>query len=209
MLERSYHPRDAYPDRSIILEFDASTWGYGGVLYRDGVPSSWYAEAVSKEDVERFRIEIGSPKCQALLETLAILIGLRAWADLISGKRWSVLVRSDSRAALGAAFKLRSPVPALNAVVRELALDLAESRYDLDFIEHLPGRCNVFADTLSRFYQPGQARTVPPELAAAPRAFPARRIGAWWETAGTPEDEEAEEVARAAADLMAADSNAA
>ena len=186
-LERVYHPGDCYAPLNLVMELDASPWGYGGVLYLGGVAKSWFAEAISKEDVARFDIVVGEAKFQALLEVLAVLIGLRTWAGIIGNNRWAACVRSDSQAASGAAFKLRSPVPAINSVVREVALDLAESKYGIDFIEHLPGRCNVHADVLSRFYQPGKSRDVPPEIAGASRAWPAKRSFTWWETAGDPE----------------------
>ena len=186
-LVRVYHPNDSYAPLSLIMELDASPWGYGGVLYLAGKATSWFAEAVSKEDVERFSICVGEAKHQALLEVLAILIGLRTWASTIGNQRWAVYIRSDSQAALGAAFKLRSPVPAINAVVREVALDLSENKYDIDFLEHLPGRCNVYADALSRFSQPGKSRDVPPEIARASRTWPVKRSLPWWETAGAPE----------------------
>ena len=156
------------------------------MLYLGGEAKFWLAEAISKEDVARFGIIVGEAKFQALLEVLAVLIGLRTWAGVIGNNRWAACVRSDSQAALGAAFKLRSPVPAINSVVREVALDLAESKYSIDFLEHLPGRCNVHADVLSRFYQPGKSRDVPLEIAGASRSWPTRRSFSWWETAGDP-----------------------
>ena len=69
-----------------------------------------------------------------------------------------------------------------------MALDLAENKYDIDFLEHLPGRCNVYADVLSRFYQPGKPRDVPPEIERAVRTWPVKRSLPWWETAGAPEE---------------------
>ena len=45
----------------------------------------------------------------------------------------------------------------------------------------------MHADVLSRFYQPGKSRDVPPEIAGASRAWPAKRSFTWWETAGDPE----------------------
>ena len=151
VLERAYHPKDSYEERSLILEFDASPWGYGGVLYRDGVPVFWFAEAISKEDVERFKIDIGNPKGQALAETIVIVIGLRAWAGFIGTKLLAIYLRSDSRAALGAALRLRSRDPRMNTVVRELALDLAEGRYDVDLVKLIPSKNNMFADAQSRW----------------------------------------------------------
>ena len=131
---------------------------------------------------------MGDSRSQALFETLAVLIGVRVWAAALAAERWEVHVRSDSAAALGAAFRLRSPKPEINAVVRELALDLAEGTYHIDFVEHLPGRCNVVADALSRFYQPGGSQSPPPVLAGVPRCWPQVRSPSWWRSAGGPGD---------------------
>ena len=186
VLDRVYSAADRYAPTTVVIELDASPWGYGGVLYQNGSPVHWFAEAVSKEDVATFGIVIGDPRHQALLEIIAVLIGLRTWSQFLRRGRWAVHVRSDSQAAIGAALKLRSPEPAINAVVRELALDLAEGKYSLDFFEHLPGRCNVYADVLSRFYQPGKLRVVPAALAGATRSLPEARPPSWWETAAEP-----------------------
>jgi len=149
------------------------------VLYLDGRPTRYYRDKVTDDDVRRFGIERGSPKSQALLETMAVLIGVRAWRGFLGRQRWTVTVRSDSQAALGAALRLRSPDPRMNAVVRELALDLAEGLYQTDFWEHLPGDDNVLADMLSRWEQPGACTTLPPELAALERTAVAPRGDSW------------------------------
>ena len=164
-LVRRYPIVEPAVNNRALIELDASPWGLGGVLYMNGMPVSWYAEPVSKLDMERFGIVIGSPKDQALLEMLAILVGVRLWFDASRQRAWTLGVRSDSQAALGALCKLRSRDARMNAVIRELALDLAEGLYEVGVVEHLPGRCNVVADALSRFYQPGGNRTVPVCLA--------------------------------------------
>ena len=74
----------------------------------------------------RLGIVVGESRFQALLESMAVLIGIRSWAHLLGSGRWCVQVRSDSKAALGAAMNLRSRNPTMNDVVRELAIDLAE-----------------------------------------------------------------------------------
>ena len=108
------------------------------------------------------------------------------WRNDWSGERAAVTVKSDSMAALGAATKLRSTSPAINAVVRELALDLAEGKYRIDFFEHLPGAENMLADELSRLYQPGAVATVPTALGDVPRVHPPPRGPGWWETDAYP-----------------------
>ena len=102
-LERQCVRRDRC-DGSLLV-FDASPWGYGGVLQACGVPKSWYASPTSKEDVVRFTVAVGSPKDQTLVETSAILIVVRMWDARLSSRCLVNNVRSDSQAALGAGLK--------------------------------------------------------------------------------------------------------
>ena len=97
-----------------------------------------------------------------------------------------VRIHSDSQAAIGAWEKERSATPNINVVVREMALDLAEGRYRIDVMEHLPGRLNTLADVLSRLYQPGSAASVPGVLLNCRRVSPSIRDDGWWRAAGEP-----------------------
>jgi hypothetical protein len=171
---------------TVSMEFDASPWGFGGVLFWCGKPWSYFAEPISTEDVARFGIIIGSSSFQALLETMAVLIGVRAWLPLWKDERLAVRVRSDSSAALGAMRRERSSNPNVNAVVRELALDLAEGIYAIDVREHLPGKSNTWADPLSRLYQSGSNAQIPDALQEIGRQAIPVRDDAWWRTAGDP-----------------------
>ena len=157
------------------------------MFWLGGARLKHFADGISKEDVERFGLVIGDAKHQALLEALAILIGVRAWRDFIGSRRWAVWIRSDSQAALGAALKLRSANPQMNEVIRELALDLAEGKYELDFFEHVPGVENKVPDFLSRLTQPGADREYPPELGGITETIVDVRGADWWESAGPPE----------------------
>ena len=123
---------------------------------------------------------------------MALLIAIRLWLPQVRGQLWTVTVRSDSTAALGAAVRLRSRDPRMNTVVRELALDLAEGRYELEFVEHVSGISNDIADFLSRLLQPGADTSWPEELSAAVREHPAERGEQWWETAQEPGQVQAE-----------------
>jgi len=168
------------------MEFDASPWGFGGVLFWCGKPWSYFAEPISQADVDRFGICIGSSSYQALLETMAVLIGVRAWLPLWQDERLAIRVRSDSEAALGALRRERSSRPHVNAVVRELALDLAEGVYKIDVMQHLPGKDNAWADILSRLYQPGANVTLPEELKEIGRQAIPPRGERWWRASGDP-----------------------
>ena len=108
------------------------------------------------------------------------------WLPLWKEERMAICIKSDSCAALGAFLKQRSPKPDINAVVRELALDLAEGRYRIDIQEHIEGKLNIVADALSRACQPGATGEIPNFLLQRPRSIPPRRDAAWWETRGDP-----------------------
>ena len=97
-------------------------------------------------------------------------------------RRLLLKVRGDSRAALGAIGKMRSPSPSINAVVRELALDLSNSTYQIAVLEHVAGVDNKVPDFLSRLHEPGAAKTNPPELRDVVQSEVAKRNDAWWKT---------------------------
>ena len=185
-LTRHFRHDDQRAEGRLTIDVDASPWGFGGALYEDGRLTRYFGEAISDSDRARFDIIIGDPKDQALLETMALLIAIRLWLPQVRGQLWTVKVRSDSTAALGAAVRLRSRDPRMNAVIRELALDLAECRYELEFVEHIAGVSNVVADFLSRLLQPGSCTSWPAELSGAVRDHPGERDAQWWETAQHP-----------------------
>ena len=170
----------------VCITTDASPWGYGGFVAIKGVVIGWFSEAVSAEDIQRFGIVVGEAKFQALLENLALLIAVRLWSHLWVSERLAVCLRSDSSAALGAWTKERSTNADINAIVREMSLDLAEGKYTVDRLEHLPGKLNEAADVLSRQAQPGNAGAIPQFVLDARKYFPAVRDRDWWQLAARP-----------------------
>ena len=183
---RRFRFDDQMAEGRLVIDVDASPWGYGGVMYADGVAKKFFCEAISEADQLRFGIQIGAAKDQALLETIAVLIAVRLWLGTVRAHLWTVIVRTDSTAALGATIRMRSSDPRMNTVVRELALDLAEGRYPLDVVEHVAGLENDVADWCSRVPQPGWTQARPRALATAEEDRPAPRDAAWWETAIPP-----------------------
>ena len=185
-MTRRFKFDDQMAEGKLVIDVDASPWGYGGVLYVNGVAQKFFCDSISEADRLRFGIQIGDPKDQALLETIAVLIAVRLWLGAVRAHLWTVVVRTDSTAALGAAARLRSPDPRMNAVIRELALDLAEGRYPLDVVDHVAGVDNDVADWCSRTSQPGASGARPRVLDAAEESTAAPRDAAWWETALPP-----------------------
>ena len=173
---------------AVKIDFDASPWGYGAVLYWQGKPCEYFGLPISSEDVARFGVVVGDHRFQTLLENLAILIGVRHWLPAWRHMRLLVTVRSDSKAALGAWTKERSKSAAVNEVVREAALDMAEGCYAIDIRAHVEGKANHWPDLLSRLHQPGASTQLPAALRRCKRVWPSERVPTWWKAAADPLD---------------------
>ena len=89
-------------------------------------------------------------------------------------------------AAIGAWKKERSVSPDINVIVREMSLDLAEGIYALDCFEHLPGKANTWADTLSRQHMPGEVEPLPAVMVKTLQYFPPARDHRWWKLGARP-----------------------
>ena len=107
----------------------------------------------------------------AAWELLAVVVSVRAWGQRLKSAVNGVALQADSQAALGAACKLTSPVPALNDMAKELALALEVCAAEAVLGEHYRGIVNVEADALSRLAEgaqlPARRRCVQRTLAPA------------------------------------------
>ena len=103
---------------------------------------------MSPEDVEQLGISVGSSKSRAIIETLAMLIGVRLWLWQPSWKehRVSLILLTESTVSPGARTRERSSNAVMNAVVREMSLNLAKGKYHFTLVEHLPREFNVRVD---------------------------------------------------------------
>jgi hypothetical protein len=182
-LQRTLDWRVALAPPSILVTVDASPWGMGAVLSTTGgVPLAWFAAEVTDLDCEILKVERGDCRAQAALEGLALLIALREWAPWWESQRLRAHVRSDSAAALGSTEKMASPTFSMNLLARELALDVAWSKYGVELVSygHVAGPLNAWADALSRLKAPTECARVPEELAAMDPTTVADRRPAWW-----------------------------
>ena len=154
-------------------------------MHVDDRVQEYLAETFTDDDARTLDFAIGDCRGQAAAEAMAILMALRTWLPLWGSMRSAVAVRSDSVAALGALGKLGSTAPAINRVAREVALDVALSRYGVDVWTHVRAEYNTDADALSRLSEPGAKYVVPPHLAAVKRATVQPRDQEWWSTSST------------------------
>ena len=98
-------------------------------------------------------------------------------------------MKSDSKAALGAAISLASPSEPLNAIGREMAFDSAQGAYFVALFEHVPGVANKVPDWLSRVRRPpaaGSQGPRPVQLDGAESLSVPVRDASWWRTRAPP-----------------------
>jgi len=167
-LERTfdYLPRPPTGPEVVTVCVDASPWGIGGFLAVGGAPQRWFADPITDADLLRLRARRGVSDFNTLWEALAVLVAVQLWAPLRG--RWAVWVRSDSLATLLALRSLKARSTALNILVREFALLVAELDLELVALTHVPGVANGWADALSRLSAPVPSRS-PTGLLDLPR----------------------------------------
>lgn len=111
-LGRSVDIHEWHGGPHIRITTDVSPRGIGGILEVDGTLEAFFAD--TQADVQEMGVEIGKSKSHAAL-------------------------RSDSAAALGVVVSGGSSKPAINQIVREVALGVASSRYGIDFAAQRDG----------------------------------------------------------------------
>jgi len=168
---------------------DASPWGIGGLLMEGDVVIACFADVVQADDIRRLGVVVGDQRSQALLGGLAVLVALRLFAGLAGwteGCHAHLGVRSDSKAALGAAVNLAAPGSILNAIGAEIAYDQALGDYVANLFEHTEGVANVSPDFPSRRVAPGEPKQAPAALRGVPE-LPVPALGpVWWRTWSAP-----------------------
>ena len=169
---------------SLRIVGDASVWGLGAYLMINGVIVEWYADRISEHDRSFLGVDEGDPRSQQVVEALNLLVALRVWFAKWARERVSLEVRADNVAALTMILHLKGSSPALNAVAREVALDLGNASFRPDVVAHTPGVASNIADKLSRLYAPGSAGTAPTAVSGARRVRPEVRAGTWWRAGG-------------------------
>ena len=115
--------RAVTPQWSIVAI--ASLFGMGAILYSSElVPQACWASELGKWDLERFCAQKVDPAFQSEWELLALFFSVLVFSDLVSASRCQIPFVSDSKAALGAASRLRSPTALMDALAAEIALAL-------------------------------------------------------------------------------------
>eukprot|EP00435_Cladocopium_sp_Y103_P025722 s2922_g6.t1 len=136
----------------IRITTDASPEALGGLLIiNKRIVAAFFSE-VDKKQADELLVEHKTSSSQSVLESLAILVALRRWAEKLKGTSVTITVQSDSITALALSQKLaaKSSSPGLNFLGAELALCLEELGVEEIKAVHVPGTANREADFLSR-----------------------------------------------------------
>jgi hypothetical protein len=136
--------------RNIRITLDASPYGLGAVLEVEDKIIAFIESELTALDFDRFGFARGSPDGQQTWESLIALVALRAWKLYWDGVRVQLSVRGDNLTALNLLINLRVKGEGPSLIGRELALDLGDSAYAPNLVEHIPGVANDLSDTLSR-----------------------------------------------------------
>ena len=144
-------------------------------MVQDGCIIRWITSALTDTDLQVLGVSRGDCRGQGAFEALAICVAMREWLPLWQDESTSILVKSDSMAALGALNREGSSKPLINKVVREIALDLAEGVYDVEVLGHQPAAAaGVAADRQWRVSDTGHKKfneVVPDGNVLGDRAF--------------------------------------
>jgi hypothetical protein len=165
----------------VIIYVDASPFGLGGWISVSGCPWQYFSDGISESDCLNLGVSSNEGSAgQQAFEALALLVAIRLWLPQFKTQRVKICLRGDNMAALYAVAKMQPKSKALGVIARELALDLADASYAVDFLQHVAGLANGTADSLSRKWQPGKKYTFPSLLANAEEVKPPTRSPSWW-----------------------------
>ena len=176
-----YASKPPTPSAKILaFEFDASPWGGGGILWRNGQPAEWWTLRWCVEDcrLAEPRLELGAPKWQTFWEYLALALSLCVWAEpgvplaVIGDNTGSLQLLLDCGGSGG-----------ILAISRELAWRRARRNWQLG-AGHLPTEANKLADALSRLWAQEPA-DIPTELANLIQVQP-EPVATFWQAIRPP-----------------------
>jgi len=153
-----------------MIQFDASPWGGGAVLFSHRVPVELFELRWTADLATRLGAPIGDPAGQTSWEYLALLVSLLTWGSECAAEGVAILGDNTGALANSLSFKGKG---AQAQISRELAW--RKVRHGWRFaVGHLPSEGNVLADCLSRTGAPdgSERREFPAALLSATRRAP-------------------------------------
>lgn len=163
--------------KTVMIQTDASPFGLGGLFGYAGEIKAYFTDHLHDEDFAMFQSCWGDPAYQSEYELLAVLVALRAFAELIKQcGATRVVLRCDNTSVLRAAFAYKASSPIMAQLTAELALELEAQQVKQVVPQHVAGILNGIADALSRPH----SAAVPTVLHACQRCEVPRRPRAYY-----------------------------
>ena len=171
-LQATFHPETREP--GLVIQTDASPWGFGGILWQGGRPVAWWAQDIQEEDLCLLQAEKGNPAWQTEWEFVSIILSIVAFREWTQGS--AVALQTDNTGVLETTSQLRSSKPGMAALAAELVVVLRDLDVQISFGRHLRSAENYLADALSRL---GAGKKLPQQLAQVPRVDAPKRANLW------------------------------
>ena len=164
------------PDLPVIT-FDASPWGGGGILWRQGKPVQYTHFRWSSLTLQITKTVSGDCRGQTAFEFLTLFLVAVVFGSVLQTS--GALIRGDNLSALNVALNLNSTSTAMNAIAREVAWRRIVLGWQYR-LRHLPAEKNDEADALSRLHAVPSRAFPSKELQGAEYVMPpAQNVGLW------------------------------
>ena len=146
-----YHRLRKFADRTtpaakVDIIADTCPWGIGDIREHapTGVTLELSTDAITEEDCNCFRVEMGVAVGQATWEALSVLVALRIWGKFIKDRRVALKIQSrPSASQRSRRLSSHSPIP--NGLGAEAATVLETFSMSELLQEHVPDKLNVRA----------------------------------------------------------------
>jgi len=132
------------------IEFDASPWGGGAILFRDQILVEYLELSWSKQLAHKLNLKIGDSGGQSCWEFVTLYLCLLVWGARFSKE--GLAIAGDNTAALANAISFRG-----RGGLHRISLEISwrKVRYAWRYqVAHLPSEGNTIADALSRTSAP-------------------------------------------------------
>ena len=132
-----------------IISFDASPWGGGALCWVDGVPVLHTHFRWEPSTLSILKAKLGSCESQTAFEYATLFMVLVTFDNTL--RKSGAVIKGDNLSSLNEALRLKSTVPGMNTISREISWRKVAYRWQYD-LAHLPSELNDEADALSRLY---------------------------------------------------------
>ena len=156
--------REPFDPYQVRIEFDASPWGGGAVLFERNQPTEFFSTAWKEDDVPHLGVHPGVSAHQTFYELSCLGLALIRWGSTYQ----RLVLVGDNTGSLQLALDGRG-YGAQGALLRELSWRKAKHGWDFA-VAHTAKEANSLADFLSRIHEP-KGDDTPPAPPACPEAF--------------------------------------